>query len=708
MAGWLRLESLGVVDLVRQRLRLERKDGCCGQELFGLLFLMFMAVLQGQRALQRAAAHCKKALAEVLGARTFRSQASMSRALQSVTAEQSRAFSDWLLGEALEVGDLDRDDSVYHVDTFGQRWRMVDFDGRVHAIRRRGLTESPERPEPRRRSAALTAPGYSGRKRGEAQYHRMVVQDAGTARYLGVRLGPGNGAHRADMSWAVERVGQWADELDVSRNRICARFDGKASGLPSLLDCERAGIGFLTRWTEYDLFERLEVETLLEQGTWQVVGDSGSGPRREAMELGVRSFGLHVDDRPPDDERTHFEARLVVSRYRADSQEHRGTGRKRGAFVYELYITSLPAAAWPAGELVELYYGRVVEENRFEQTDGEQGIQRVITWHLPGQELAIAVSLFAWNLRLTWGTELSGWRPTTTLQPHLRRPTLVSSTHHESPSSPCPDSESPQPEPESRTDDSQPTAQQPHETETSRSPRPYRCYIGRDLISAVRIAELEWSELLKERLGWSWAPQEQELRCPAGESMHLLRARQQTGQRLLLIFRIRKQTACQACSQRASCTSSTSPSFLKELAILTDTSVLTQLLGERTDRSKTLKQGFTLAANNQEQSGPWSTRAPTLIPSVLRQQPTMILKGCRLTASAPPAPITTRPPLWSAPTPELRQHRRASYDLRDSRCLVPADHPIEINIHTPSGRPALRFAKVITANSDHGNYKRIK
>ena len=290
VAAWLWLEGRGIVEQVRQRLRLQRKDGCSGLELFGLLFLAVMSHLVGQRALQRAAAHCRQELAKILGARNFRGQSSMSRALKSVTGEQSRVFSDWLLGDALEVAEFERDRSTFHLDTLGEPWRMVDFDGRVHALRHRALARDDDSPEPVRRSSDLARPGYAGRKRGEVQYHRMVVQDAGTSRYLGVRLGPGNGDHCADVKWAIERIAQWADWLNVARKRVCARFDGKSVGASTLIECARVGISFLTRWSEYSLLERPEVQAHLQTGMWQPVADSGSGPRREALELGVRTF----------------------------------------------------------------------------------------------------------------------------------------------------------------------------------------------------------------------------------------------------------------------------------------------------------------------------------------------------------------------------------------------------------------------------------
>jgi hypothetical protein len=68
-----------------------------------------------------------------------------------------------------------------------------------------------------------------------------------------------------------------------------------------------------------------------------------------------------------------------------------------------LYATDLPASAWPAPEAVELYYGRCGQENRFAQEDRELGLDRIFSYHLPGQELASVVALFLWNWRTTLG-----------------------------------------------------------------------------------------------------------------------------------------------------------------------------------------------------------------------------------------------------------------------------------------------------------------
>jgi len=696
-AGWLRLDELGIVEQVRQRLRLERKDGCCGQELFGLLFLLFMSGLAGQRALQRAAAHCKKALSDVLGARTFRSQASMSRALRSVHSQQSREFCDWLLGGALPVGELERDSSAWHFDTFGERWRMVDFDGRVHTIRKRALPESPEHPEASRRSSELAKPGYSGRKRGEVQYHQMVVQDAGTGRYLGVRLGPGNGDHRTDVQWAVERIAEWADALDAPPRRVCARFDGKAAGAPALLDCERAGICFLTRWTAYDLLEEPEVRKVLEQGPWQVVEDSGSGPRREATALGVRRFGLYPHDRQAHDELRHLDARLVVSRYRQENGRGRGSGKQMGELVYELYITTLPAPCWPAAELVELYYGRVVEENRFGQTDCEQGRQRVVSWHLPGQQLALAISLFTWNLRLRWGADLVGWKPTPQPRQGLRRPRFVEPEARPR-AEPCPPPASSSGEQRPRVKD-----------QVLKDEKPYRRYITRGAISEEVMAALDWPRLLEGRPGWRWNADDQELSCPAGEPMHWQGTRQEASHSIALIFRVRRRAACQICSLKAGCTSSTAHSYRKDVWITIAASELPGLPAQHPPNKFPPQRSFFLPASKKsDQAGSRAARAPTLVPSVLRKQPMLALTGCRLTATSPPAPLTTRAPSWSALTAEQRQHRRQSYLAREARCLLPPDHQLDINIHFPGPPRTSVLAKLLPRPRPDRNHRRTK
>ena len=73
---------------------------------------------------------------------------------------------------------------------------------------------------------------------------------------------------------------------------------------------------------------------------------------------------------------------------------------------YELYSTDLPAETWPEREIVAGYYGRTGQENRFHQEDQELGLDRIFSYHLPGQQLATLVGLFVWNHYVCRGMDL--------------------------------------------------------------------------------------------------------------------------------------------------------------------------------------------------------------------------------------------------------------------------------------------------------------
>lgn len=56
-----------------------------------------------------------------------------------------------------------------------------------------------------------------------------------------------------------------------------------------------------------------------------------------------------------------------------------------------MFATDLPADGWPAPEVVASYFGRACQENRLAQEDREAGLDRLVSYHLPGQELASTV-----------------------------------------------------------------------------------------------------------------------------------------------------------------------------------------------------------------------------------------------------------------------------------------------------------------------------
>ncbi len=70
-------------------------------------------------------------------------------------------------------------------DHCGHRLLVFDVDATRQAARQRALVTAPEFPQPRRRLAKVSAPGYLGRKRGEVVRTRTTVLQAHTQQWLG-------------------------------------------------------------------------------------------------------------------------------------------------------------------------------------------------------------------------------------------------------------------------------------------------------------------------------------------------------------------------------------------------------------------------------------------------------------------------------------------------------------------------------------------
>jgi len=144
----------------------------------------------------------------------------------------------------------------------------------------------------------------------------------------------------------------------------------------------------------------------IEVQRFEPVPDSLSGPRREAAELG--SLRLTAKElRLGESELPSLQSRIVISRFAA-GESKRGVGIVRGPWQYELFGTSVPQERWPAAETVTAYYGRCAQENRFFQEDTQLGLDRIFSYHLPGQHLASAMGLFCWNVRLALGAKCFG------------------------------------------------------------------------------------------------------------------------------------------------------------------------------------------------------------------------------------------------------------------------------------------------------------
>jgi len=348
----------------------------------------------------------REQVAAPIGLASMPHQSSVSRFLKVVKEGELRSEWGWLLFDACDGKSLLEHPSTGHRDVQGRRWDVFDFDPAVLAIRQRGLTRVENAPEGERR-ASEARPGYSGRHRGEVTLSRMLLRHSGSGLWVGVEVHPGNGDIRGAFRRAVRAVATLCERTGIDKARAVMRCDGAHGHVPYFHACQEAGLAFVVRLSHYGLFEREDTQRQLAGAVWRHVTDSTSGPRREAVDLGMvtlrPSKTTRNEDGSPYEEIT---VRVVASRAHTDNDS--GAGVLIDGKLYELFGTTLCAENWPAEDVAALYLGRSDIENGINQAHDLCGLDRVFADHLPGQEFATAVGLMVYNLQTTLGPKIAG------------------------------------------------------------------------------------------------------------------------------------------------------------------------------------------------------------------------------------------------------------------------------------------------------------
>jgi hypothetical protein len=652
-----------------------------------------------------------------------------------VTAEQAEHYSQWLLGEALPMGAVAKHEAVRCYDRFGEGWEPFDWDATSTVLRQRALPAGPQMPEAKRRCAELAEPGHPGRKRGEVQLGRATLQHSGTSQWVGLWCVAGNAPRGEQTLSAIEAIRRYCERHGQAPERALLRCDGQAGGgMRTLLACQQAAMAYLTRLSRYDVLDWSEVERHLEQAQFEPVEDSLSGPRREAAELGSLRLVAH-DRRPGESEKPTMRSRIVISRFGA-SEPKRGVGIVRGPWQYEMFATNLQPEHWPAAETVAAYYGRCAQENRFLQEDSLLGLDRIFSYHLPGQHLASAVGLFCWNLRLALGAALHGLEPGSSASIELQAQSVLAL-----PSSPlaaacepaaaiapapepllaaCRPSAAALPEPrqqtpeataqaaaassgpgpaepmqEARRADSSPcnSAAPPQPPEAAAAP----CSRPADWLEPLDAAP--WSEVLEPYPGWSWDLSRGGLLCPSGLAVYLNRLHPDPQRRCLGVHFRAKRSVCSRCSLRSQCTESASPNFQKELTVRfrasqlpeLDLSALARSLGSSRPASSTAAPPVCAPPRAAPEpawlppvlssAGPLPVRWPMLLPSILSQAFAQLCLTLQIVISVMlPEPAAPLPP-YIASGPAQRQRRRRTWQQRLEFNRLPSDTTVRIELH---------------------------
>ncbi len=580
-------------------------------------------------------------LAAVMDRCDWMSQPAMSRALSRVDQGLARKVSEHLLFEsAREVLGHEYVQSTGQLDGKGEGWRVFHWDVTVTPLRRRALPNDEQLPEPQRHGDRIAAPGYPGRKRADTQLSRSTVSDATSALWLHADIEPGNGHLSNQLHLAAHSIKQILKQQPKQAARSVVICDGVSGGLPQSHVLREHGLLFVTRYGRYELLEQSDVLQALEQGSWLPVQDSKSGPKREAISLGTRSLpgGLDVT--------------VIVSRRPLPrSGKHRGAGKIIGSWVYELYLTDLPAERWAGNDVVTLYYGRTAIENRFAAEDRDFGLDRIFSYEGPGQLLAVSVALMVWNQRFARGCHdlpsgsadraTQRTRPTTDAPPAKHATTQAHSTTRLDSTTVSSEHELPV---DHALSQALPLAQVSLPTSAGSS--------------MAQIAQAAKGWCLKHP-SWKYDDETSALLCPKNQRLRLSTHRPTSLGHVAARFRARKNT-CSLCPQRNQCSPrATKRRFAKEVNIALNA----------TESHQTPPPHAKSSASPPPPPPPLPLpklipAAPVLLPAVLRREGTNLLNTMEVSVLVPNLSIQQRHHRATAIDEAERQRRRLTIQQR--------------------------------------------
>ena len=322
--------------------------------------------------------------------------------------ENPDEFVGWLLTHGSGCRDLLRSPLVQARDTMGRFWSVFDFDPTVSASRERALPEGEDLPPPRRRHTKLCAKGYCGRKRGDTQFSTAMLSHAGAGLWMHASVWPGNTPFAQAIGIASKTVANAVDWAGLDLPATLLRFDGAGGHHDAIAAVVDQGVHYLTRLGSCHVLQDPAVMEFLSKSPWRPVADSGSGPRREAAELGSWALSKELFLKETSSHQA-LRSRLVVSRFAAaaDGKKH-GAGMVIGPVQYEVFATDLDAGAWPAPDTVTLYYGRCGQENAFLHSNKELHLGASFSKTPHGQRLMTAIGMWTANLLRVAAVQLLG------------------------------------------------------------------------------------------------------------------------------------------------------------------------------------------------------------------------------------------------------------------------------------------------------------
>jgi hypothetical protein len=389
------LKQHGVLRTLSEQVRFARRR--FGRyEVLDFLAVIFGYAISGERTLEAFYARLQPfsiAFMALFERDRLPSRASLSRFLASLTEEPVEALRALFLADLLARPLTPDNHTGGLMDRAGSAWIVFDIDGTREAARQRALPQTNDLPPPFRRLDVVCAPGYTGRKRGEAVRTRTVVAQAHTAQWLGSFGNRGNGRYREELRQGCVSIRRYLAVHQLTQERALLRLDGQY-GLGTVL-ADVAGFALVTRGKDYRVLDHRLVQARLHLPPDQV-------QQRPESQM-VRSL-YDCPQIPVGPEESPY--RVIVATHPAGTKPS-PVGVTRAGVVYELFFTNLPQHGFTAGDVVEVYLHRGAFEPILADEDREQDPDRWCSHSAWGQECWQVIAQWTWNLRLELGHQIT-------------------------------------------------------------------------------------------------------------------------------------------------------------------------------------------------------------------------------------------------------------------------------------------------------------
>jgi hypothetical protein len=209
-----------------------------------------------------------------------------------------------------------------------------------------------------------------------------------TRHWLGSFGGRGNGDYRGELQTALQAVMTYLTMWELPRRCGIVRVDGQYGDSSVMADILATGLHIVARKRGYRLLDHPQVQAALAHEPVATMITRESQVTYEVFDLPQM---LLDDGTTP--------VRLLLTR-RAWKREPISVGKVLGKWVYEQFVTTLPAEGFLATDVLDLYQGRGAFEGTLADEDREGDPDRWCSLTACGQEFWQIVWQWVWNLRL--------------------------------------------------------------------------------------------------------------------------------------------------------------------------------------------------------------------------------------------------------------------------------------------------------------------